>query len=115
MMSYGKVVSVEPSEDLIVLRLEDGRTVRLGLDGDCCSKSFFESPKEFEELVGETITSFEERETGHSTGAEEKYYCLWVTTDKGQHTFDWRNESNGYYGGSLSVEVLGKHVTEAGK
>ncbi len=30
------------------------------------------------------------------------YYGLEITTDKGQITIDYRNDSNGYYGGDLS-------------
>jgi hypothetical protein len=30
------------------------------------------------------------------------YYGLKVTTDKGEMVVDYRNDSNGYYGGSLT-------------
>jgi len=33
-----------------------------------------------------------------------EYYGLKITTERGRATIDYRNDSNGYYGGSLEVE-----------
>lgn len=32
-----------------------------------------------------------------------RYYGLKITTDKGRAVIDYRNDSNGYYGGNLVV------------
>ncbi len=34
-------------------------------------------------------------------GGETKYYGCKITTDKGHIIIDYRNESNGYYGGDI--------------
>lgn len=88
----------------VVLRFDDGTAVRLWLTADCCSKSYFTDPTQFQEVVGREILDIEER---LGEGFEDsdsdvvKPHFLIITTDQGHVTIDWRNESNGYYDGEL--------------
>lgn len=42
--------------------------------------------------------------TPHRDHVEEvKYYGLKITTDKGRAVIDFRNDSNGYYGGTIKL------------
>jgi hypothetical protein len=82
--------------------------------GSCCSESYFPDPKQFYELVGHTINTAECRD-GYSTDTSKEeaaksctqedtdWHFLVFTTDKGHTTIDWRNDSNGYYTGTLKV------------
>lgn len=73
-------------------------------DADCCSHTWIEG-------IENTIASFPASVTGASDiempdrGQPEygaiAYYGFTISTDKGSLTIDYRNESNGYYGGSL--------------
>ena len=33
-------------------------------------------------------------------------HCIVFTTDQGHETIDWRNDSNGYYDGSASFNIV---------
>lgn len=105
------VVSVKVDGDEAVIRTVGGGTLLLRLDGDCCSHSYFTKDAQFEDLIGAKILSAEEvwEESGFapynedSSWATYKWHFLKFATDKGYVTIDWRNESNGYYDGSLTV------------
>lgn len=110
------VLSVEADEDWASLKFADGRVLRFRLEGDCCSSSYFTAPKEqFGELVGARIHEIEERqqfpddkndiEKYPQEGGDISWHFLVFTTDKGHVTIDWRNDSNGYYDGSIHPEL----------
>lgn len=112
-----KVSSVEMlDESGVRIKFEDDHEIGLVLEGDCCSHSYFTDSAEeaFEELVGSTIQKLEERsgrsdKNGLPDPDEDEYhstlwYFLVITTDKGHVTIDWRNDSNGYYSGSILAE-----------
>lgn len=108
---------VADKNDAVTLMLAGGRALRLALDGDCCSSSYYTDPRQFDELIGATIQCIEERDGESREGldaedirrAEENkeyresvsWHFLVFTTDKGHVTVDWRNDSNGYYDGSV--------------
>lgn len=78
------------------------------LTGDCCSESYFTDPDQFRELFGQTILDVEERRDEYvpkgaapSRQEETEWAFLVFTTSAGHVTIDWRNDSNGYYGGSV--------------
>lgn len=82
-----------------------------GVDGDCCSRSYFNDAVGVNKLIGSLLIAI------HMTGGDEievepKYqdrvlhYGLTVVSEHpvwGDVTtvFSFRNESNGYYGGSV--------------
>lgn len=77
-------------------------------DGDCCSRTWIENVENPEVLVGSPILTVENLDMPQTPRDEGDYddvtvcYGLKITTAKGTCTLDYRNESNGYYGGDLS-------------
>lgn len=104
---------------------EDGGAIRFDVegaepviaraDGDCCSYTWIESLDAPEALIG-TVTAVVDIDMpdlgteASQTNEKDRYYdadCISyygckITTDKGSCVIDYRNESNGYYGGNLS-------------
>lgn len=97
----------------ITFHTTDG-DVALVATGDCCSRSWIESLDAPDALLG-TVTAADEIDMPdlgniesiafpQEWGVEEvSYYGLRITTERGQCVLDYRNDSNGYYGGSLEV------------
>lgn len=126
-MSYGadltklagrKVLAVDGE----TLYLDDGKAWRFRLEGDCCSSSSFtdEGLAAFSELAGRTIVEATERTDSrledwaareaalvekYPPGDVDSWHFLVFVTDKGHVTVDWRNESNGYYDGTLEMDA----------
>lgn len=110
-----------------ILYLDTGKAWRFDLFGDCCSVSEYtpEGLAAFQELLGAEIRGVEDRcaeiRMDQSAGREdltaretkliEKYppedhdswHFLVFITDRGHVTIDWRNMSNGYYDGNVSI------------
>ncbi len=102
------ILSVEIGEDgrRLTFLTHQGPVVLLA-QGDCCSSSWFESIDDRDALLG-TVQGVEHipmsnlgDQPGHDVMA---YYGLKITTEKGRAVIDYRNDSNGYYGGYLEVE-----------
>jgi hypothetical protein len=110
-----KVFTVEAASDApVALVFEDGRKLILALDGDCCSSSYYSDPEQFDELIGTTIQEIEEVSGKSHEGLPDNdgldSCTLWsflkFTTNKGHVTIDWRNDSNGYYSGSVAPRLV---------
>lgn len=112
--SNASAVDYRPPTDRVDLTLDDGRTLALELQADCCSRSYFADLKQFEELVGSTILDAEEREgpDTENDGDVMRWHFLVLKTDKGHVTIDWRNESNGYYDGELEWSIVPRALSE---
>lgn len=103
----GKTLSkVELASDKLAIRFTvDGETVVAKCDADCCSSTWIES---VEMPAGGLpakilcIGDLELPEDRDRDGELVQFYGLKLTTDKGDLVLDYRNESNGYYGGNLS-------------
>ena len=97
------------------LFMEDGRTLTLHLDGNCCSDSYYTDTSQFDELIGAKIIGIEERDGASETPAEKpqqddndrkfSWHFLVFITSNGHVTIDWRNDSNGYYDGSVDPSL----------
>ena len=77
-------------------------------DGDCCSHTWIESIENTVREFPALVTAAHEIEDGlpkavsyHPEYDYLKFYGFKVTTDKGVIVLDYRNASNGYYGGGL--------------
>lgn len=85
----------------------DAGTVRLETGGDCCSVSWIESLDDDQALLGRVmlVEEIEMPDLGNiptpkMPGVDQvAYYGLKITTDRGRCVIDYRNDSNGYYGG----------------
>lgn len=77
-------------------------------DDDCCSYTWIENIDGIEQILNSPIVSVEdielpERESiKHPDSDVVAYYGLKIISEKGFATIDYRNDSNGYYGGDLS-------------
>lgn len=102
----------------------DGSTRRLYTDGDCCSVSWIEHLTMPDDIVGATIQSVDEPtmpphddhkcivrdwskpydENDESTCGHDSLavYHTRFRTDRGDIVLEYRNDSNGYYGGNLN-------------
>jgi len=99
--------------DWITFQIADGPPVTLRAEGDCCSISWIESLDAPDALCG-TVQSIENVDlpdqgnvgTAKHPDIDEvvSYYGLKITTNNGVCTIDYRNDSNGYYGGSLELD-----------
>ncbi len=74
-------------------------------DGDCCSYSWIESVESPASILGGVITGITDIEMQDpetdGDGYVTVFYGCKIETTKGSITVDYRNESNGYYGGDL--------------
>ena len=73
-------------------------------DGDCCSRSWIEGFDNPTALIGrvQSVDDIDMPDRGNPNDYDViRYYGCKVTTDKGACVIDYRNSSNGYYGGSL--------------
>jgi hypothetical protein len=103
----GRVLTgVQIAEDKEALRfLTDGGEVIARCDADCCSHTWVESvdlpARGFPALVP-SVENIELNADKDTQDGELQFYGCKIATDKGDIIIDYRNESNGYYGGSLS-------------
>lgn len=98
-----KLVSLQLADDKKAIRfvLEDGECVAHA-DGDCCSETWIEHvslPTSFPATVLE-VADLNLPQPDDS--GELKYYGCCIKTDRGDLVIDYRNSSNGYYGGDLT-------------
>lgn len=104
----GKTLTmVELATDKKAIRFTvDGEPVVAKCDGDCCSSTWIESIEMPAGGLPAKILAVEDLNMPEQPQAAEyeviAYYGLKLTTDKGDLVLDYRNESNGYYGGNLS-------------
>lgn len=102
----GKTLTkVELASDKLAIRFTvDGETVVAECDADCCSYTWIESV----EIPAGGLPAKVLAATDLDLPSQDKdgdllqFYGLKLTTDKGDLVLDYRNESNGYYGGRLS-------------
>ena len=101
-----RVANVAASEDRerLVFTLDDGRTLTYRAEGDCCSRSWIEHLTVPVDIAGSEITGWAQRELGEKEQDYEtiKVYQTSFATAKGEIIVEYRNSSNGYYGGWLS-------------
>jgi len=76
-------------------------------DGDCCSSTWVENIEVTIKKFPAQVLSVEYLDLPGSLRDDENYECLQVygckiETDQGTIIIDYRNSSNGYYGGNLS-------------
>ena len=102
-----KVVAVHLAEDKKAIKfdVEGGEPIVARADGDCCSQSWIEYVETPENLLG-TVVAVEDVDMPDKGSPDEyeviAYYGCKIATEKGSCLLDYRNESNGYYGGNLS-------------
>lgn len=95
------------SDKKAILFVTDKGDVIAKADGDCCSSTWFENislpayslPLK---VIGVEDIEMPESENENCDGDVIAHYGCKVSTEKGDIVIDYRNESNGYYGGNIS-------------
>lgn len=103
---------------------ESGDILKLELEGDCCSGSYFDdnSVLDVKSLLGETLMSVEDSAWECPDKVDGECRCdgddestqhsaLIVKTDRQSITMMWRNVSNGYYSGWLNMYLNGERIS----
>ena len=113
---YGRIIgksvviySLSDDREQLDLYFDDGTQASFGVDGDCCSQSWIESLDGEDALRG-AIVNVEDivmpslgdiGTPNHPDVDSVAYYGLRITTTTGPCVVDYRNDSNGYYGGDV--------------
>jgi hypothetical protein len=107
----GKVITgMEIAADRQALRfiMADGEMV-VNVDADCCSYTWVEHVDLPALGFPATVLAVDDLElpdrpasTFHKDHEVLEFYGCKITTDRGEIIIDYRNDSNGYYGGSLT-------------
>lgn len=88
----------------ILFKTTDGDIVAK-CDADCCSCTWIENVELPVNGFPAVVSSADDIELNShlpDQDGELKFYGFKIVTDKGDIVLDYRNESNGYYGGSLT-------------
>jgi len=105
--------AVYPDINCIIFSTDDGGYA-YRTEGDCCSHSWFSGIQGMEALIGGKVSLVSDcllDERDNEDGYEcLKIYGINITTDKGRAVVEFRNSSNGYYGGWC--EFAGKCVVD---
>ena len=102
-----RITNVALATDRKAIRfdVEGGDPIIARADGDCCSSTWIESLDMPRALLG-TVLAVEDIPMPDLGQPDEydviKYYGFKITTTAGSCVIDYRNESNGYYGGNIS-------------
>lgn len=104
----GFVVSDEKTT--LTFNDDEGMLYVYDADADCCSHSWIENIEDPEYLLGNLVLKVEEKEMP-SEDQDGEYIQIMsydIYTDKGICKIDFRNSSNGFYGGSLRIVEIKK-------
>ncbi len=103
-------VELNPARNVITFTFQDGFERSFGVEGDCCSFSWIEHLETFGDVRGATLLSVDDSapitqdhdEHDSANGGDcISVYNTAFKTDRGEIILEYRNSSNGYYGGYL--------------
>jgi len=110
----GKVICgvfINPDKTAMRIEFSDGSAVHLECYADCCSETWIEHVTGARDIIGASIVAVEEKELGSGIPTRQECDEVYSTTIKtGGNYGEWmaieyRNSSNGYYGGSIDASV----------
>lgn len=99
-------------QEYLVFHIKDEEPIAYYADGECCSSSWFYSVMDGMLLIGEPVLDVEEVEmpegrwNDESGGELIQFYGYAIKSPRGVCRVEFRNESNGYYGGSLCTTYI---------
>lgn len=103
-----KIVKMQIASDkeALLFVTDDGQQLIVRVDADCCSYTWIESVELPALGFPFTVIACDDLDMNKEPLENEEYECLQfygakITTDKGDLVIDYRNSSNGYYGGSI--------------
>lgn len=89
-----------------ILFVTDAGDIVVRCDADCCSHTWVEHIEQPALGFPAKVLAVDDLDMPYGSeetnNGELKFYGCKITTDKGEIVIDYRNESNGYYGGNLS-------------
>lgn len=101
-------IKLASDKEAILFQTTDGDVVAQ-CDGDCCSSTWIENIENTVREFPALVVSAEDIEDGLPDTIEDdpdydclQFYGFKIITDKGVIIIDYRNSSNGYYGGNLT-------------
>lgn len=101
-------VYVNDDNTLIVFKTQDDKLFAYRAYGDCCSHSWINTLTGLANLLDRPVQKVtlnkELRDEANDNGNVIKYYGVTLETIKGFVDLEYRNSSNGYYGGSLDFD-----------
>jgi len=105
----GKVLTgIQIADDKQAINfLVDGENIIAKMDADCCSHTWVEHIELPALGFPALVVAVDDLDLPGSVYEDPEHDCLQVyglkiTTDKGEIVIDYRNSSNGYYGGQIS-------------
>lgn len=105
----GKMITaIYLAEDMKAIKFDvlDGDPIIAKCDGDCCSDTWVENIENPSAAIGSVVTVAADIDMPDLGNMPDRdvvaYYGFKIETAKGTCVIDYRNDSNGYYGGSLS-------------
>lgn len=110
--AIGKVIqsiAIDDDRERLTIVTPEGESIVWTVDGDCCSASWIEHLTIPDKIVGAEITDI--RDGGTIEVPSQDHECLnvyftTIRTNRGEIVVEYRNSSNGYYGGSLSAPTV---------
>lgn len=105
-------ILTDPAHSYLLFRTSAGEFC-FATDADCCSNTWVEHFSGIGNLLGRQIVSIDDLDMPEQPEWEDaerrrgnhldvvSYYGLKFTTSAGEAVLDYRNDSNGYYGGSM--------------
>lgn len=103
-----KIVDVKIAEDKLAMLFvcDNGEELVVRVDADCCSYTWIESVELPALGFPFTVIACDDLDMNKEPLENEEYECLQfygakIITDKGDMVIDYRNDSNGYYGGDI--------------
>lgn len=99
-------IKIASDREALLFETSDGNAI-VKTDADCCSHTWIEHIELPALGFPATVLSVEDLDLPGSDDNHPEHDCLQVygckiVTDRGEIIIDYRNSSNGYYGGSLS-------------
>ncbi len=101
-------ISVATDKKAIKFDLSDGESLVARTEGDCCSETWIEYLENPELAIGAPVLSVEHVPMRNNAAPRNicgndfvQYYGCKIRTAKGDMLLEYRNASNGFYGGSL--------------
>lgn len=105
-----KNIFISEGEEYIKFILSNNSEVIYMTDADCCSETWFSDFTGVDCLINEELLEIEDLDlpndialANRSRQEIDKLYGYSFKTKKGYATLEYRNSSNGYYGGSCSL------------
>ena len=104
-----RVDSTKTEKDTFTMTFAEGDSLICGVEGDCCSNSWIEHMEAPKDLAGAVVLAVEESAVVSNTVEDDsddaliQVYQTHFRTTRGDVSLEYRNSSNGYYGGNLTL------------